>query len=281
MGSSAHAIAPIKRPDSGPGRLRLSCAAYSFRYQLQGQDSAHPMTMLEFISNCAKWGCDAVELTSYYFDDPPTDAYVLSLKKAAFLHGLDVSGMPIGTNYCSADPAERAAQIAHTKKWIDRAALLGAPCIRVFAGGDAKGNIEEQRKWCVDALNECLEAAGKVGIYLAMENHGGIVAGPDELLTLVKMVDSEWFGVNLDTGNFHTDDPYRDVARVAPYAVVAQVKTEVVQGGKRQDADLGRMMKILRDSGYHGYVALEYEAAAPALEAVPKHLADLRRLIQD
>ncbi len=277
LSPAAQAIAPIKRP--GNARLRLSCSAYSFRLQLQGKDPANPMTLPEFIAKCAAWGCDAVELTSYYFADPPADPYILSLKRAAFLHGLDISGMPIRTDFCSDDPAQVASQIAYTRKWIGRAALLGAGCIRVFAGGDAGKDLNEQRKRCASALQECLVDAEKAGVYLALENHGGIVPGPDELLALVEMIDSEWFGVNLDTGNFHTADPYADVARVAPYAVVAQVKTEVVQAGKRQEADLARLIRILRESGYQGYVALEYEAAAPAPQAVPKYLAELRRLI--
>ena len=85
--------------------------------------------------------------------------------------------------------------------------------------------------------------------------------------------------MNIDTGNFHTADPYADIAKIAPYGVVAQVKTEVFPGNKREEADLARVMKILKDANFHGYVALEYEAKEDPKAAVPKHVKELRKLI--
>ena len=87
----------------------------------------------------------------------------------------------------------------------------------------------------------------KYGIYLALENHGGITGTAEQLLALVKAVKHDWFGVNLDTGNFHTADPYGDLEKAAPYAVTVQVKTEIQRRGmKKEDADLKRLIDILR-----------------------------------
>jgi sugar phosphate isomerase/epimerase len=85
--------------------------------------------------------------------------------------------------------------------------------------------------------------------------------------------------VNIDTGNFKTPDPYADIATIAPYGVVSQVKTEVSPGGKKQEADLARVVKILKDANFHGYVALEYEAAEDPKTAVPRYVKELRKLI--
>ncbi|MCS6863319.1 MAG: sugar phosphate isomerase/epimerase, partial [Abditibacteriales bacterium] len=88
------------------------------------------------------------------------------------------------------------------------------------------------------------------------------------------------FGVNLDTGNFRSADPYADLAKVAPYAVNVQVKTEIAPaGGKRTEADLPRIIAILRQVGYRGYVVLEYEAAEDPRTAVPKWVEALRKLV--
>ena len=114
---------------------------------------------------------------------------------------------------------------------------------------------------------------------LALENHGGITATPDQLLALVQPVKSSALGVNIDTGNFHTADPYAGVAKIAPYGVVCQVKTELSRNGKREPADLGRMVRILKDANYHGVVALEYEAKEDPRTAVPRHVKELRKLI--
>src|SRR5207247_9747007 len=119
----------------------------------------------------------------------------------------------------------------------------------------------------------------KLGVYLALENHGGITATPEQLLALVKPIKSAWLGVNIDTGNFHTADPYADIAKIAPYGVVSQVKTEVFPNNKKEPADLARVVKILKDANFHGYVALEYEAAEEPKVAVPRYIKELRKLI--
>src|SRR5262249_34050715 len=133
---------------------------------------------------------------------------------------------------------------------------------------------------CVEALQEACAYAEHVGVFVALENHGGITSTPDQLLALVTAVKSDFFGVNLDGGNFHTADPYADFGRVAPYAVVTQLKTEVhPTGGAKQPADLKRLVALLRQANYRGYVVLEYEAAEDPMTAVPRHLAELRKLM--
>ena len=152
--------------------------------------------------------------------------------------------------------------------------------MRIFAGGVPKGDaIEKARQRCIAAIQEACDHAAKYGIYLALENHGGIVSTADQILTIVKAVKHDHFGVNLDTGNFHTPDPYGDLERVAPYAVVCQLKTEVSPTGKgTQPADLKRLTDILRKANFRGYVALEYEAKEDAKVAVPRTLAELKKL---
>ena len=106
------------------------------------------------------------------------------------------------------------------------------------------------------------------------------MAEPDALLEIVRAVKSDWFGVNLDTGNFHGVDPYADLARCLPYAVTVQVKVEMqAKGGPKQEADFGRLVRMLKDGGYRGTVTLEYEAAEPPLVGVPRYLDRLRSLL--
>jgi sugar phosphate isomerase/epimerase len=132
----------------------------------------------------------------------------------------------------------------------------------------------------IECIKQSVEYAGKKGVILALENHGGITATPDQLLKLVKAVDSPWFGVNLDTGNFHTDDPYGDLAKLVPYAVNVQVKTEISRRGqKKEPADLAKFIEMLRKSRYSGYVVLEYEAPEDPIKAIPEHIKALRKLI--
>jgi sugar phosphate isomerase/epimerase len=192
-----------------------------------------------------------------------------------------VSGTAVGNNFCTPDAEKLRAEIASVKAWVEHTSRLGGKAIRVFAGSVAKGDTEEKaRARCVAAIEEACDHAARYGIYLALENHGGITATPDQMLAIVKAVRHDAFGVNLDSGNFRTADPYGDLEKIAPYAVNAQLKTEIAPAGKGvQPADLERLVGILRKANYRGYVALEYEAKEDAKVAVPRHLAALKRLL--
>jgi sugar phosphate isomerase/epimerase len=277
---TAQAVEPFKRP--GKARFPLSLAAYSFRNSLQDKDPAKRITLFDFIDFCADQGLEGTELTSYYFPQPPDHDYLIKIKRHAFLRGVAISGTAIGNTYCLPKGEKRDAQIALTKTWIDHAAVMGAPHIRVFAGN--KGNLDpaEAKRLTIEGIEECGEYAGSKGVFLGLENHGGIVAEPDDLLEIVRAVKSPWVGINLDGGNFHTDDPYADLARCMPYSVNVQIKVEVKKRGaaKAEPVDLERMAKLLREANYQGWVALEYEAAADPWKAVPEWLGKMRAALR-
>ena len=274
----AGAIAPVAR--IGKPRLRLGLAAYSMRDHLTGKLSPS-MTLDDFIEKAVAWEVDAVELTSYYFPPDFTAPYVAGLKRHCHLAGVDVSTTPIRNTFTHPAGAEREKEIAHVKRWLDVAADLGSPAIRIFAGDAQKGQPEaEARRHCIECIEACADHAARRGVFLALENHGGVVAEPDGLLDIVKAVKSDWFGVNLDTGNFHGVDPYADLARCVPYAVTVQVKVEMqAKDGPKQEADFGRLVRLIKDAGYRGHVTLEYEAAEAPLTAIPLYLERLRALL--
>jgi len=260
-------------------RFGLSCAAYSLRKYLALKDPR--MTLEDFIVKCAEWGTDGVELTEYYFKKPITPAYVMGLKRLALLWGQDITGTPIGNNFALPPGEARDQQVSSVKKWIEISADLGSPAIRIFAGTTPKGVDEAQaRKWVVECIESCCDLASKRGVFLAVENHGGVVAKAEGLLEIIRAVQCDWVAINLDTGNFHGPDPYQEIAQCAPYSITCQLKTELTPaGGKRQDVDMARLVEILRKAGYRGYVTLEYEGAEEPLEAVPKHLAKMRTVL--
>jgi sugar phosphate isomerase/epimerase len=272
------AIDPIPRPGQRP-RLRLSLAAYSYRQYLDLKKKP-TMTLMDFIDTAA-WGpLDAVELTSYYFADTSVD-YLKQILQRCRQHGLAISGVPVGNNFCHRDPAQLREEIQRVCAWIERAALLQAETVRIFAGSLERGDsLEAAQKRVVEAIEQCCAHAEKHGVKVALENHGGITATPEMLLTLVRQVRSKAFGVNVDTGNFYTPNPYADIAAIVPYGIVAQVKTEMIRPDKkREPADLARLIDIFKQANFQGYIALEYEAAEEPKVAVPRYLKQLRQLI--
>ena len=271
------AIDPIGR--TRPSHLKLSLAAYSYRQLFDGPNPK--MDLFDYVSLAADMALDAVEPTSYWLPKDVDDDYLHRLSTHAVLLGLDISGTAIRNDFCLPTGAGRDADMAHVRAWIDRAAILGAPVIRVFGGTVPKGESNDVAiARVVEGFREILPYAASKGIVLALENHGGITATPEQLLGLVRAIDGPNFGVNLDTGNFHGDDPYADLAKLAPYAVNVQVKTEISRKGKpKEDADLARVVSILKESRYSGYVVLEYEAAEDPIKASPGHIKTLRSLI--
>ncbi len=294
VGSSLRVqAAAVNVPDDNARRsddfyhFQLGLAAYSFREYFsymkgKSQKTATDGTqidMFDFIEFCARQNVAGAELTSYFFP-PVTDRdYFLRIKRRAFEAGVSISGTAIG-NHFSMGPGERLEQeVAAAKSWIDKATEFGAPHIRFFAGtADDFAKDPDNLKFALDALQRCVDYAGSRGVFVGVENHGNLTA--DQMLQIVDGVESPWFGVNLDTGNFQSEDPYRDLERVAPFAINVQVKVMMMDAdGNKYDADLARVSEILRSAHYKGFVVLEYEEPDP-WTGVPKSLRRLRDQIQ-
>ncbi len=285
-GLTTTSAAPIKR--KGKSRLNLSLAAYSFRdffntatHRQNRPADAKSITMHDFIDYCADQGLAGAELTSYYLHQDINRADLLKLKRHAFLRGVAISGTAVGNTFTHGKGEKRDQQVAHVKKWVDNAAVMGAPHVRVFAGNANGLSLSDAQKNCIEVLEEVGEYAGKRGVFLGIENHGGIVAEADSLLKIVEATKCRWVGINLDTGNFHTDDVYGDIERCVPYSVNVQLKVEIRPRGAKQKslADIDRLVGILRKGNYQGFVALEYEAAANPWKAVPEWLAKLKKAV--
>lgn len=270
----------------GAPRLRLGLAAYSFRNYFKTTKgkpnekvpAEEQIEMTGFIRFCAEQNCGGAELTSYFFDPEVGDDYLAECRHLAHVTGVEICGTAVGNNFSFPKEApERAEQMDYVKKWIDRAAILGAPHIRVFAGKHPKGVTEEDAETnAAEALEEAGAYAGTKGVFLGIENHDSIGTA-DRLLRIVRAVKSPWVGVNLDTGNFRVEDPYPEIEASAPYAVNVQVKVNMKHGDAPEPADLERIGKILKDAGYQGYVTLEYEEDDNPFEAIPPVLDRMRK----
>jgi len=279
LGTSLSAIEPIQR--IGKARLKLSLAAYSFRKQLTAKPGTEgAMDMLGFVDWAAEQDLDAVEPTSYFFPKEVTPEFLWQLKRKTHLHGLDISSGAIRNVFTLPDGPELDKWHAHVDTWVSHYAAIGCPIIRVFAGKAPKGISEDQAiDNAVKNLEKACKRAGEKGVILALENHDFLMDSK-RLEAIVTRVDSPWFAVNLDSGNFTDKDPYAAFERAAPYAATVQLKVEVRnEEGKKVSADLSRFIQILKCANYRGYVVLEYEAAEDPFKAVPEYLKELRGLI--
>lgn len=265
---------PASDRPSDTRNMHLALAAYSVREAL----TAGEMDLFDFIDWCAELGLPGTELTSYYFREDIDHAYLHALRRRAFSNGVTVSGTAVRNDFCR-PPAERKADVEHVKQWIDYAAELYAPHIRIFAGNLPDG-VEKSTgiQWVADGIKEALQHAGRRGVVLGLENHGGITARAADHLAIVEAVgEHPWFGVNLDTGNYRTN-AYEELAMAAPHAVNVQVKVEITgNGGSSEETNLERIRDILVEADYKGWVVLEYEEENPR-EQIPVWLERMRAL---
>lgn len=284
-GGAAEAAEPIKR--NGHSYMKLSLAGYSFNRLLARRGTPEeiakaPMRLEDFVAYCAELNLDGCEPTAYYFPKTVTHDYLMNLKEMTFRLGLDISSTAIGNNFCLPKGKGLEEQLAYTKEWIDHAAELGAPVIRIFAGRPPAGEKEDAvLERVIESIDTSLDYAAERGVFLAIENHGPLSSQPEAMMRIIEGVKSSaWFGVNFDSGNFHSADPYADMAKIAPYAVTAQIKVFVNPHGIPQPADFKRIIGILRDADYRGYIVLEYEDKIDPKKAIPGHIKKLREAIR-
>ncbi|MDX1951689.1 MAG: sugar phosphate isomerase/epimerase family protein [Verrucomicrobiota bacterium] len=286
--SFAPSVIAIQPFDRKSPRFMLALAAYSFRKYFKEApqekdskvESVRQITLFDFIDYCSEHKVQGAELTSYYFPKTVTQEFLLKLKRHAFLQGVDISGTAVGNNLTLPSGEKRNEQLELVKAWVRHAQVMGAPHIRIFAGAVQGITREEGMQNCITALKELCAFAGQHGVILGLENHGGIVAEADDLLRIIKEVESPWLAINLDTGNFQTSDPYGDLAKCAPFAANVQFKVEIrPRNGQKEKADFPRLFKIMEEAKYRGYIALEYESAEDPYAAVPGLLEQMRRFI--
>jgi sugar phosphate isomerase/epimerase len=240
--------------------LRLSCNLFSFNEPLMSGQ----MTLEQVLTFCSELGFDAVDPTAYYFPGYPVlpdDSYLYQIKRKAFRLGLDISGTGVRNDFTLPDPTRRKAEIELVKQWIGFAARFGAPVLRVFAGTGKElktgYNREEVTTWVVDAIRECTKYAARQGVIIVLQNHADFIQTADDILAIIQRVNSEWLAVNLDIGSFKTGDPYMQIASVAPHAATWQIKENLFVNGQEVVTDLQKIMQIVRQSGYRGYLPIE------------------------
>jgi sugar phosphate isomerase/epimerase len=255
---------------TGHGRLKPALNAYSFLERLQAKDPATAIDLFAVCEFAANEDFAAVDLTGYFFPGypaPPPKAYIAALKRHLHHLGLDLSGTGVRNDFATADAQVRADGVRLVQQWIRVAADLGAPVIRVFAGPQApfrdwrKAAPDADRTavetWMADALHACAETGKEYGVLVAVQNHGDFLSTGQEHLSLLDRVGHDWCGALVDTGKYLTDDPYADIAMVAPRALNWQIKETLHSTLASPTVDPGKLVAIIRASGYRGYLPIE------------------------
>lgn len=272
---------PATQENNSGNRFRISLNAYSFNAPLSNQQT----TLEDVMEFCARTGFDAIDITGYYmpgYPVPPSDEYLHHLKRRAHALGLGISGTGIRNEFAEPDAGKRKTEIRFVQQWIDVAAKLGAPVLRIFTGKTQPVGYSraETETWIVEAVKECALYAQQQGVILAMQNHNDFVKTADQAISILSKVNSEWFGLVLDTGSFVTEEPYGEIRKTTGYAVNWQIKERLNYQGRIEDMDLDKLCSIIHASAYRGYLPIETLSPGDPFTIVPPFLQKVKRSLE-
>ena len=257
--------------------FKISLAEWSLHRSLQSGDIDH----LDFYSIAKNdFGISAVEyVNSFFFDKAKNVSYLKEMKTRA--DDLGVKSLLIMCdnegNLGDPDNKKRAQAVENHYKWAEAAKFLGCHSIRVNARSSdyAPGSwpesarklssFENQLLLAADGLQKLVEFCDQIKINTIVENHGGLSSNGEWLSAVMDEVNHPRIGTLPDFGNFRIEnnewyDRYKGVSELMPYAKAVSAKShEFDENGNETGTDYYKMMKIVLDAGYNGYVGIEYE----------------------
>ena len=252
-------LSDIKKPVA----FKISLAEWSLHRALRSKEIDH----LDFYSIAKnEFDISAVEYVNTFFFDKAKDAtYLKEMKTRA--HDLNVKSLLIMCdsegNLGDPDNSKRKTAVENHYKWAEAAKFLGCHSIRVNARSE--GSYHEQIELAADGLRRLTEFSDSMGINTIVENHGGLSSNGKWLSAVMEKVDHPRMGTLPDFGNFRLEgdewyDRYQGVRELMLYAKAVSAKShEFDTSGNETGTDYYKMMKIVLDSGYNGYVGIEYE----------------------
>lgn len=263
-------------------KFKLSLNVYSFNSLLREKR----IDLFDVLDFCAKHNFDAIDPTGYYFPgypEVPTDEFIYAFKRKAFLLGLDISGTGIRNDFADPNKKNRKKDLALIKKWIEVAAKLGSPNLRIFTGRNThEGYSREQVfEWLVKDIQACCAYGEKMGIMICLQNHNEFLKTADEVDRLYKEVNSPWLGLNLDIGSYREKDPYAEIEQNLKHAVTWQIKEHVWIHGKAEPTDLVKLFRLIKKGGYRGYLPLETLGKGDPYEKVPILLKKVHAALEE
>ena len=238
--------------------LKTSLNAYSFNAPL----SNGSMTIDDMLDFCAETGFEGVDITGYYFKGYPqvaSDDYLFHIKRKAFGLGVEISGTGVRNDFTIADKSKREQEVSLVRNWIEVAAKIGAPVIRIFAGNQKNEGITQEQvtEWMLKDIQTCVEYGKQHGVIIGLQNHNDFIKTADQLIKIIEMINSEWLGIILDTGSYRVNDPYEEIAKSIKYTVNWQIKSNVFINGAEKEIDMSKLVNIIKASGYKGYLPIE------------------------
>ncbi len=269
--AGAQPVVPAAGPIADDPWFKISLAEWSLHRTLRKPTNEGGIRNLDFPGVAKQqFGCDGVEYVNAFFHSPGPDGkdvrrgtdfgYLSDLNAACADAGVESLLIMVDGegSLADADDARRRDAIENHFKWVSAAAYLGCHSIRVNAAGD--GAPEEQAERAADSLRRIARVSADYDIDVIVENHGGLSSDGAWLADVMKRADHPRVGTLPDFGNFYEYDRYQGVTDLMPYAKAVSAKShDFDESGNETKSDYMRMLQIVKDAGYKGWVGIEYE----------------------
>ena len=274
--------------------MKLGCMSLSYKDEF----GAGQLTLEGFIERAYELGLDGIDIHTRAFASTEPD-YLRAIRMQALKRGIALSYIGVSSNF--GKPQEQLeGEVATAKEWIDVAASMGIPLVRVFAAWIPEGDTEEA-VWArmIPCLQEVAEHGEKKGVVVGLHNHnhGCVTRTGKDVRRIITEVDNPYFSHILDTGQYvgspgasgarGQEDPslnfYGRIEETAPLAVHVRCKIYRIQSGVEAWLDYPRIFKILRGVNFNGWLSIVYEGQDVEAEAtaVPKAVSYLRQLMAE
>ena len=245
--------------------FKISLAEWSLHRALNSKEIDH----LDFAAIAKNdFSINAIEyVNSFFFNHAKDNAYLIEMKNRANDHGVKSLLIMCDNEGNLGEPEEkkRIQAVQNHYKWAEAAKFLGCHSIRVNAR--SFGTYDEQIKLAADGLRRLVEFGDNIEINIIVENHGGLSSNGEWLSSVMKEVNHPRIGTLPDFGNFRIEndnwyDRYKGMKELMPYAKAVSAKShEFDKNGDETGSDYYRMMDIVLENGYNGYVGIEYEGS--------------------
>lgn len=254
--------------------MKLGCCSWSYHKSFEAG-----MDLFEWMTICARdLKVGGIEITNGHMASTDEN-YIRTVRRVAVDLHLTISGLTVSNDFGKSSQAERDKELEKVEFECGIAAALGTPLLRVFAGWP---DDDKERQW--NEMVRCMKIAclmgEREGVVLAVENHnhGGFIQTFDDVDRLMHDVDSEWLRLNLDTGNYI--DGYPSMEKSPLYTVHTHAKMlNIAPDGTDTTCDYPKVVKLLKETNYRGFIAVEYEGKEEDITAVPRGVNYLRSLL--
>jgi L-ribulose-5-phosphate 3-epimerase len=263
LAAFAAACTERERPGVEAPWFKISLAEWSLHRTLREGALDH----LDFVKTAKRdYGLGGVEyVNTFFFDRARDQDYLGEMKTRAEGEGVRSLIIMCDAEGRLGDPDEtaRTTTVENHYKWVEAAKFLGCHAIRVNAASE--GDREEQMKLAADGLRRLAEFGDGHDIDVIVENHGGLSSNGKWLAGVIEMAGHPRAGTLPDFGNFRINeteryDNYQGVTELMPYAKAVSAKSyDFDEEGNETELDYARLLRIVRDAGYRGYVGIEYE----------------------